>query len=46
MCVQPYRSLEQPYAIEKLSFDSEGDLDRAWSDVAKFADSLMRLDRS
>ena len=45
MSVQPYRGLDQPYAIEKLffDFDSEGDLDRAWSDVVKFSDSLIRF---
>jgi hypothetical protein len=45
MSVQPYRAKDQPYAIEKLffDFDSDGDLDRAWSDVSKFSDHLIRF---
>lgn len=45
MSVQPYKAKDQPYAIEKLffDFDSDGDLDRAWSDVSKFSDHLIRF---
>ena len=45
MSVQPYKAKDRPYAIEKLffDFDSEGDLDRAWCDVVKFADALIRF---
>jgi hypothetical protein len=45
MSVQPYRAKDQPYAIEKLffDFDSDGDLDRAWSDASKFSDHLIRF---
>jgi hypothetical protein len=45
MSVQPYKGRDQPHAIEKLffDFDSDGNLDRAWSDVCKLADHLIRF---